>query len=225
MVRTNGFAAPTTNDSGRLYSDLLAKQHIHPLRSMLTHTTHSPAHGRGLSLVELLVSITIGLFILLGATMMVVPVSITNRETAQASKMNTDARAVLDIIGNEIIRAGYGTTASKITVTSSPDTCIVYPYKLAPLPTSPAYWGAFRRNGNRLQVRYDIPNTNNTPPACSTITQWQSLTDPATLEITTFNASCVNNTTITLTLSATTPHQHSLSNVSLSVSPRNTTCN
>lgn len=63
--------------------------------------------ARGLSIVELMVGITIGLFILAGATMVLTSQLGDNRRLLLEAQMQQDMRATADMIARDIRRAGY----------------------------------------------------------------------------------------------------------------------
>lgn len=86
----------------------------------------SRGFSRGLSIVELLVGIAIGLFLLAGASMMFVS-SITNsRGLLAEARVNQSLRATADLITRDLRRAGYwedamaGTTTTSTATTANP---------------------------------------------------------------------------------------------------------
>ena len=68
--------------------------------------TRSASHQRGMSLVELMVGITIGLFIVAAATLMVGNQLSDNRRLLLETQLQQDMRATMDIITRQIRRAG-----------------------------------------------------------------------------------------------------------------------
>lgn len=75
--------------------------------------------SRGLSIVELLVGIAIGLFLLAGASMMFVS-SITNsRGLLAEARVNQNLRSTADLITRDLRRAGYWENAMAGTTTTS----------------------------------------------------------------------------------------------------------
>ena len=69
---------------------------------------------RGLSIVELLVGITVGLFVLAGATMVATNQISDNRRLLLETQVQQDMRTAMDIIVRDIRRSGYGRDADKI---------------------------------------------------------------------------------------------------------------
>jgi len=101
---------------------------------------------RGLSLVELMVGITVGLFVVAAASMMMTSQLGENRRLLVETQLQQDLRATADIISREIRRAGYSATAQSsvwqpsviepttspfqsITVTAGSQGAVEYNYK------------------------------------------------------------------------------------------------
>lgn len=75
---------------------------------MLIKRTHPPAHRqRGLSIVELMVGVAIGLFVVAAAAMVVTTQLGDNRRLLLETQLQQDLRATADIITRELRRAGY----------------------------------------------------------------------------------------------------------------------
>ena len=71
-------------------------------------------HQRGLSLVELMVGVAVGLFIVAGATMLAASQLAGNRQLLVETQVQQDLRAAADIITRELRRAGYRPQAEKL---------------------------------------------------------------------------------------------------------------
>ena len=67
----------------------------------------SPGRHRGLSIVELMIGIAIGLFIVAGATLMLTTQLGDNRRLLLEAQIQQDMRAAADMISRDIRRAGY----------------------------------------------------------------------------------------------------------------------
>lgn len=89
----------------------------HPLRSA----------SRGLSIVELLVGVAVGMFVLAGASMVVSNQLTDNRRLLLETQIQQDMRAALDIISRDIRRSGYWSNAYKSVLPSS--TVLANPYQ------------------------------------------------------------------------------------------------
>jgi type IV pilus assembly protein PilW len=66
-----------------------------------------PAFQRGLSLIELMVSMVIGLVILAALVALFVNSSGSNRELARANSLIENGRLAIELLGNDIVHAGY----------------------------------------------------------------------------------------------------------------------
>lgn len=179
----------------------------------------------GLSLIELMVAMMISLFIVAGATMMILPVNRTTGSTARASKMNTDARAVFDLMANELRRAGYQAPSADgpYVVIRNSNICIVYGY--AENSGAAVLWNAFRYDSatQRLQAVYNQNTSINDCFAAGI--PWMPLTDPHTLAVTSFSAHCQSSgATIQVSMRFAAKDQHQIPAAPLLIQPRNTTC-
>ncbi len=151
----------------------------------------SPSRQRGLSLVEMMVGVAVGLFIVAGATMLVASQLSENRRLLLETQVQQDLRATADIIARELRRAGY--TADSVSTIWLPDAPAAVPgpntlagVNLAPPNGVVEY--AYRRNpnpGDAVAV-YGLDNGvirqrigSGSP---------QALTDANTLRITAFTA-------------------------------------
>lgn len=67
---------------------------------------------RGASLVELMITLAVSLFILAGMLTVAVNAMQSNRENLQIVRLDQELRTVMEIMGNQIQRAGYWANAS-----------------------------------------------------------------------------------------------------------------
>lgn len=154
-------------------------------------------HQRGFSIIELLVGVAVGLFVLSGALKLFGDYMISNRRLVLETAVNQDMRAAADLIARDLRRAGYwgNSTASVITTNSMPVAATSRYAEVtqanAPLETTYSYSQGsednaldastetfgFRLNAGTLQYRQGG--------------NWQAMTDPNTLTITTFTATPV----------------------------------
>lgn len=155
-----------------------------PLRSV--------ARQRGLSLIELMVGITIGLFIVAGATMLAGSQLGENRRLIIETQIQQDLRAAADIITRELRRAGYD---------SHPEMLIWAPALSASGVAEPAnrsYRVGVNLNtvaGDKVAFKYDRPGGGvpdfgyrlvNGTIRFRVDDQMQDLTDRNTVEVTNF---------------------------------------
>ena len=158
---------------------------------------------RGLSIVELMVGITIGLFILAGASMVLTTQLGDNRRLLLEAQVQQDLRAASDLISRDIRAAGYWGNAYKQVWAPDRDN----PYSVTPLAatagnTSLVYfrsldedpvlgtennvindneYGGFQLNASTGAIDMQLGNGN-----------WQQLTDPAVLSVMQFSL-VINN--------------------------------
>jgi prepilin peptidase dependent protein B len=84
---------------------------------------------RGLSLVELMVGIALGLFLVAGASTLFVSHLTSSRRLLQEARLNQDLRATADLITRDLRRAGYWGNALQGTVaTGAGSTTTANPY-------------------------------------------------------------------------------------------------
>lgn len=86
-----------------------------------------PRHQAGLSLVELMVAITIGMFLLLGLTTLIVQQSSTRAELEKSSRQIENGRYAMQLLHDDIQLAGfygeYSPASDAAAVYSTPDPC------------------------------------------------------------------------------------------------------
>lgn len=148
------------------------------------------ARARGLSLVELMVGIAVGLFIVAAATVMVSGQLGENRRLLLESQLQQDLRATSDIIARELRRSGAdGITAWQLV--SSGTTAAAQNALTVTTPASGVHSPAqieFKYDrgvgnidwGFRLQNGAIQSKLTGTPP-------WQDLTDSTVMEVTQFS--------------------------------------
>jgi prepilin peptidase dependent protein B len=74
---------------------------------LMAATSHMRRRQRGLSIVELMVGVAIGLFVVAAATMLVVTQLTDNRRLLLETQVQQDLRASADIITRELRRSGH----------------------------------------------------------------------------------------------------------------------
>ena len=145
---------------------------------------------RGMSIVELLVGVAVGLFVVGGAAKLMVDNLTTNRRLLVETRVNQDLRAAADLIVRDLRRAGYWRNAVA-GISSDP--------LVAPVPNP---YSAVSLAGGVLAYRYAKDNDNAFTAGSVEdlgvqravvngvgVVQlriggaWQTITDPGTLEI------------------------------------------
>lgn len=157
-------------------------------------TTNRPTSVRslqaGLSMVELMVGVAIGLFVVAGATLAVSNQLGDNRRLMLETQIQQDLRTAADVIARDIRRSGYWANAQSgvwhagaVAVTSNPYTALTpasgvaaevqFKYsRVEANPLDPNNEAGFRLVNDAIQMR--------------TGGQWQALTDNTTLKVTDF---------------------------------------
>jgi len=151
------------------------------------HRTPRRRHA-GLSLVELLVGIAVGLFVLAGATMLISTQLGDNRRLLLETQVQQDLRATLDIITRELRRSGttFDGASTYVWFPGAVGNPIVGPTELTIsdggqevlFQYAPSGLGevlGFRRDDDRIRALRG--------------TAWQELTDPSVMRVTDFNVS------------------------------------
>ena len=172
----------------------------------------APRLRRGLSIVELMVGVTIGLFILAGASLVLTTQLGDNRRLLLESQVQQDLRSTVDLISREIRGAGYWGDAYKQVWKAT----AVNPYSAGPLVatsgnTSLVYYSSLDWNENNSIDSNEFGGFRRVVNASTGIGtvevqlgsgNWQQLTDPAVLTVTQF--SLVPNT-VEVTVPASVP--------------------
>ena len=152
---------------------------------------------RGLSMVEMLVGVAVGLFIVAGAVTLFVTNLGNSRRLLVEARVNQDLRAAADLIARDVRRAGYWASAIKGTyappgAASAP----VNPYQaIASAPSQVTY--AFSRDANQATPIVDNDNpdtyerfgfrlTGGTVQMQTANGSWQDLTDPSVVTVSGF---------------------------------------
>lgn len=152
-----------------------------------------PAHQRGLSLVEVLVGVAVGLFVVAAAAMLTSTQLSGNRRLMTETQVQQDMRATADIITRELRRSGgWNLSERQVWV---PDPALPFSAKPPTLTTfTPAAGSATVVNyaydrlaggigGAYPQTAFDLSGTTiRTLMASPNV--WQTLTDQNTLKVT-----------------------------------------
>lgn len=128
---------------------------------MLMRQLGSPRRQRGLSLVELMVGITIGLFVVAAASLVVTTQLRENRQLLLETQLQQDLRATADIIVREIRRSGYSRD-SQMAVWSNESPLPVRPSDHQGVTVTAGAQGAvefdYRREVANGSLKYELVN-------------------------------------------------------------------
>lgn len=136
----------------------------------------------GLSLVELMVGIAVGLFIVAGATMVVSTQLGDNRRLLLETQLQQDLRATLDILTRELRRAGRTADAATLTRVWHPDLGSVAVNPLAVIgPIDGGVTFRYRRDGNEGPYGFRLQDGRIQSLLGG---GWQELTDSSVMNVT-----------------------------------------
>lgn len=141
---------------------------------------HRRPHG--FTLVELMIGIAVGLFLVAGASKFFVDHLRNSRQLLAETRLNQDLRAVLETISHELRRAGYW--AESIKGVQSPTTANPYS-AIAPTATDSLAVASFTHDAPGFRgFRVDSAVLNGYFRS-----SWQALTDIDSLRVTDFSVS------------------------------------
>lgn len=159
----------------------------------LTPCNRSRAAGqRGLSLVELMVGITVGLFIVAGAAMLAGSQLGENRRLIIETQVQQDLRATADIITRELRRAGYDKWPEQLIWSPAPTASAA---QIFAKPSLRVGLNIDTAGGDEVAFKYDRPGGGdpdfgyrlvNGTIRFRQVDQFQDLTDRNTVEVTNF---------------------------------------
>lgn len=159
----------------------------------------------GLSLIELMISIAVGLVVVSGVISMFVSTVKSNADNLKMTRLNQELRMVMDIMSRDIRRAGFrgdgatATTASPFTTGADnlavgtvnvTNDCISFTYDATALQTPPVTSGTLE-DADKFGYRRDLDGAVGAirsrsgagATGCTTGT-WDDLTDSASIDIT-----------------------------------------
>jgi len=148
-------------------------------------------HQTGLSMVELMVGVAIGLFVVAGATMAVSNQLGDNRRLMLETQIQQDLRASADVIARELRRSGYWARAQDGVWYAGATSVATNPYtQMTPASgvTNDVRFGYSRGAENNVVDLNEQTGFRLSGSAIQMLIggQWQALTDSSTLRITDF---------------------------------------
>lgn len=167
------------------------------LNTMATNTrpSSSTMHRRGMSLVELMVGIAVGLFVVAAATTLMASQLSDNRKLLVETQIQQDLRASMDIVTRQLRRAGaldavqaqnglanaFGSGGmksdySQVTLTAAPASTVGFTYYRNPTESGPY---GFKLDTNGLKTLVTLGGG------------WQELTDVNVMKVTAFTVTPV----------------------------------
>ncbi len=153
---------------------------------------------RGVSIIELLVGVAVGLIVVTGAVKLMSDTLGSNRRLLLETRVNQDLRAAADLIVRDIRRAGYwNNAASGVFSTVGTTTPVPNPYRDITLASNVIKYTFARDNNNTVEstewAGYRVSNgvleMLVSRDASTDTDTWQPITDPKVVTITTLTIS------------------------------------
>jgi prepilin peptidase dependent protein B len=147
---------------------------------MAKHLPPSPPLAqRGLSIIELMVGVAIGMFIIGGAIKLFIDMFGNNRRLLIEARLNQDLRAAADIIARDVRRAGFWSGAASAFASSAPP---LNPYAATTITANSISY-SYDRGAGASAAGFSLLNNTiyMTVGAAS-----QPLTDPTAVRVTDF---------------------------------------
>ena len=150
--------------------------------------------SRGLSMIELLVGTAVGLIVVAAGTVVVVHHAHENRALMVEARLMQDLRTAADIVSRDLRRAGYWAAAASGVRSDDGSAVVANPYAAVTPDTaaSDAVRLSFSRDASENDVvdsneRFGFRLRNHAIELQLGDSNWQALTDPATLAVTAFS--------------------------------------
>jgi len=161
-------------------------------------STSFPKNQRGLSIVELLVGVAVGLFILTGTLQLFADYVNNNRKLLLETRVNQDLRAAADLIARDLRRAAYwGNSTGGVVTTNSQPVAAISPYAsvaqtgTAPIETNYSYSQGTENNTLDSAENFGFRLDSGVLQFLQGGTNWQAITDGNTLTINNFTVAPV----------------------------------
>ncbi len=141
------------------------------------------------SLVELMIAIALGLLVAAAVTAMTVKSLTMNNDTLKSARLNQDLDTIMQIMINDIRRAGYGAdtvsfaVGEDINIVSS--ACLLYSYDRNENGTiDDAERNGFKLDGSDIEMRTSCNGGNCSTSCLDAVGNWEKLTDPDVIDVT-----------------------------------------
>jgi prepilin peptidase dependent protein B len=145
---------------------------------------------QGFTLVELMVGLVVGLIVIGGSLAMFLSTLQSSNHTLKMSKLNQNLTAVMQLMVNEVRRAGYSPDATISLDFDTASNCFAYSYWDLTAGTPALKKKAFRLVGSVLKIKNDLSS-------CINFINADDLTDSNAMTISAFtiditNYRCIN---------------------------------
>ena len=161
---------------------------------MMATTTHQARAQRGLSLVEVMVALAIGLFISAVAGTLLAAHVRENRSLLLEARLMQDLRTAADMITRDLRRAGYWAGAASGVWSAGSTGTVANPYAAVAPSSAASDAASFRYSRDSTEnntvdsnEEFGFRLRNGTIEMLLGAGGWQALTDSGTLTVTTFS--------------------------------------
>ena len=144
---------------------------------------------RGLSIVELMVGIAVGLFIVAGTTKLFVDYLGSNRNLLLETRVNQDLRAAADLVVRDLRRAGYWRNSTTGISTNPTVPPVANPYAAVAYASGALTYSYDKDGVNGINATTEDFGVQRDVVSGKGVLQlrtaggWQTITDPGTLDI------------------------------------------
>ena len=154
---------------------------------MMRQSCRVPSKQAGVSLIEMLIGIAVGLVVVLGAIVLMTNALGGNRRLLLETRVNQDLRTAADLIARDLRRAGYWRNAGSGVFTASGTAVTANPYTAITLNSNVIEYQYARDADNSVQdaERAGFRLTSGVLEFRNGAGDWQAVTDPRVVTITT----------------------------------------
>lgn len=152
---------------------------------MMINRKLSNRNQQGVTLVELMVGLVVGLIVIGGSLAMFLSTLQSSNHTLTMSKLNQDLTAVMQLMVNEIRRAGYSPDATVDLDFETASNCFIYSYWDLTAGTPALKKKAFKLVNGVLKMKDD-------PNSCTSVNNGDDLTNSNAMTISDFTVDATN---------------------------------
>ena len=148
------------------------------------------SHETGISLVELMVGITLGLFIIAGSISLFVTNLVNTRRIMTESRINQNFRSAADLIARDLRRAGYWANSVSGTIASgTTNTTTVNPYAPLAATGSQVTYSFARDTNNAIDApeQFGFRLTAGVLEMQTSDSNWQAITSASVVRMSDFS--------------------------------------
>lgn len=164
-------------------------ERLQHLKVAIVRNQSSALLQRGLSIVELMVGIAVGLFIVAGTTKLFVDYLGSNRNLLLETRVNQDLRAAADLVVRDLRRAGYWRNSTTGISTNPTVPPVANPYAAVAYASGALTYSYDKDGVNGINATTEDFGVQRDVVSGKGVLQlrtaggWQTITDPGTLDI------------------------------------------